>query len=225
VLLSASLVSVWPSPALASTESAESITAGPTIGTTGIGGTIRVPLKNGVALRLTGGTATVGRTSSFQNRVIDVDVHLALDERIMVRTLGLTLEKMGRHGLGIVGGFYNNGNGIRAVSIPTDSTVTIKGTTYSQADAGKIFTDVRWNRFAPYLGVRIAPSKLGGAFLEMGGYYQGASQVQFSATGAIAANQSSFQPYYDDETRQLRGALAPVRVYPVVQIGFPLFRR
>ena len=194
-------------------------------GTTGAGAAIRVPVRNGTAVRVNLGTASFGRTATFENRVINADVHLALDERVMIRTSSLTVERMSKRGLGVVGGVVLNNTSIHAISVPTDSTVTINGATYSQAGAGVIFTDVHWSKLAPYLGIRIAPPSLHGAALELGGYYQGAARVDFSATGAIAANQSSFQPYYDDEARQLRTALAPVKVYPVVQLSIPLLRR
>lgn len=211
--------------ATAGVATADPFTVDLVAGTTGVGPQVRVPLSGGTTLRVGAGALTFGRNSTFSNNVIDARVNLALNETVNIRTGVVSIERMNAHGLGIVGGVFLNGNGVHAVSVPTDSTVTIGGTTYTQAGAGVIYTDVSWNRIAPYLGVRLAPTSLHGAFLEVGGYYQGAANVTFSATGAIAANQSKFQPYYDSETAQLRRELAPVQVYPVVTVGIPLLRR
>lgn len=195
-------------------------------GTTGVGGGVRLNLPmTGTTLRLSGGALNFSRNSTYENRVINADVNLALRGTAQIRTVGLTLERMNPWGFGLVGGVYLNNNSIHAVSVPIDSSVVINGATYTQQGAGMVYTDVHWNRVAPYLGFRFAPRALHGAYLEAGGFYQGRARVNFSATGAIAANQSSFQPYYDEETRQLRAELAPVQVYPVFQVGIPLFHR
>jgi hypothetical protein len=41
---------------------------------------------------------------------------------------------------------------------------------------------------------------------------------------AIAANVAKFQPYFDEGRRQLRTELAPVALYPVVQVGIRIPR-
>lgn len=196
-----------------------------TAGSLGVAGSISRSIGAGTRLRFTYGTVTFGRTEQFENLVIDVTARLKLTESFRVRTAGLYAERtLGAGPLSLVFGVVDNLNHISAVSVPADQSITIDGVVYPQADAGVITTEIAWARIAPYVGIAFGPRhprRL--AFIgEVGGIFQGRANVNFSATGAILANQAKFQAYYDDERRQLTAELAPVQIYPVIQAGLRL---
>lgn len=194
-------------------------------GTLGVAASISRSVGSGTRLRFTYGTVAFGRTEQFDNLVIDVTARLKLTESFRVRTAGLYAERTLRGGpFAAVVGVVDNLNHISAVSVPADQSITIAGVVYPQANAGVIMTEIGWARIAPYLGIAFAPrSPRRLAFVgEIGGIIQGHANVDFSATGAILANQAKFQPYYDDERRQLTAELAPVQIYPVIQAGLRL---
>ena len=191
-------------------------------GTLGLAAGISRVLNPTTTLRFSYGTFQFGRSEEFDNVVIDVTARLRLNESFRVQNAGFYAERQLRPGLRAVGGLVVNLNAIDAVSVPADQSITIGGVVYPQNTAGGIFTRIRWNRVAPYLGIALgttAPSRRPALFAEIGAYYQGPAQVAFDATGAILANQAKFQKYYDDERRQLTSELAPFQLYPVVQLG------
>ena len=197
------------------------------LGTLGIAGAFVQPTGPATDLRLAYGGVDFTLTASFSNLVIDVTANLAVHETFHVRSLGLYADHTLHGSFYVTGGLVSNSNRIDGTSIPTDSSVVIDGTSYSQANAGEIFTVVRWPAIAPYLGFGFGPRGKGrraGLFGDAGLYYQGRARVEFSATGAIAANYTKFQPYFDEGRRQLTTDLAPLVVYPVIQVGmrFPL---
>lgn len=174
-------------------------------------------------LRLSYGDVSFDRTQSFSNLVIDVVANLAVSETYQVRSFGLYADRALGKRFHASGGLIYNLNRIDGTSVPTDSSVVIDGVTYSQKNAGEIFTVVRWPALAPYLGIgfgpRLSEHRRVAFFGDAGAYYEGRARVAFSATGAIAANYNNFQSYFDEGRRQLTAELAPVTVYPVVQIG------
>ena len=95
------------------------------------------------------------------------------------------------------------------------------------AQAEKI--DCEFTRLPAYLHVPLDPAKSGETAKlkedadlaqKMGfdaGYLN--SIPHFGVPGIRFANQAKFQKYYDDERRQLTAQLAPVQIYPVIQVG------
>ena len=190
-------------------------------GTLGAAASIRTPVSTTTALRLTYGTWQLGRSATFDNQIIDVSAHLRLSESFRVQTIGVYGERRLRAPLALVAGAVVNLNTISAVSVPADQSLTIGGVVYPEATAGTITTNVRWNRVAPYVGLALVPppAARSAVFAEIGTFYQGKARVAFDATGAILANQATFQNYYDSERRQLTSELAPFVFFPVVQFG------
>jgi hypothetical protein len=192
-------------------------------GTLGLSAALVQPIGPATDLRVAYGDFEFTRTQNFSNLVIDVIANLSVRESYRVRTFGIYADHLVGRGFHVSGGLIYNLNRIGGVSVPTDSSVVIGGTTFSQKDAGQIFTVVRWPALAPYLGVGFVSTsnRRKGIVLfgEAGAYYEGRARVEFSATGAIAANVLKFQPYFDEGRRQLTTELAPVAVYPVVQVG------
>lgn len=194
------------------------------VGTLGIAGGIVEALGPATDARLTYGDVAFGRTQNFGNLVIDVTANLTVHESFRLRTVGLFADRVLHGGpLHVSAGIIYNLNQVNGVSVPTDSSIVISGITYSQATAGRIYTVVRWPALAPYLGIGFGPplrtARGAHLFGDIGAYYQGKSRVEFSATGAIAANYAKFQPYFDERRRQLQAELAPVAVFPVAQLG------
>jgi hypothetical protein len=191
------------------------------VGTGGVSASISRPVAAQTTLRLTYGTLQFKRSEQFDNVVIDVTARLRLNETFKIQNAGLYVERTLHGPFSIVGGVVDNLNHISAVSVPSDQSITIGGVVFPQATAGVIFTEIGWNHISPYIGFAYAP-KTGARtslYAEAGAYYQGKAHVDFNATGAILANQAKFQKYYDDERRQLTAQLAPVQLYPVIQLG------
>jgi hypothetical protein len=208
-----------PQPSLASGQGIDL-----SAGTLGFAGSLVQPFGPDTDMRFSYGEASFTRTDSFSNLVIDVTANLAVHEAFRVQSVGLYVDRHLRRGpVHVSAGLVYNLNRISGTSIPTNSTVIIGGNAFSQKDAGEIFTVVRWPAIAPYLGIGFGPRAKGprrsALFGDAGFYYQGRARVEFSATGAIAANYTKFQPYFDEGRRQLTTELAPVQVYPVLQLG------
>ena len=202
------------------------VSADPTVdvsvGTLGAAASISRPLNAETTLRFTYGTWQFARTAAFDNLVIDVTARLRLNESFRVQTAGFYVERRLRGPLSLVGGALLNLNTIDAVSVPADQSITIGGVVYPENTAGVIFTHIRWNPVAPYVGISLTPAQPAAHasfFVQLGAYYQGKARVTFDATGAILANQTTFQPYYDNERAQLTSELGPFQFYPVVQLG------
>jgi len=192
-------------------------------GTQGIAGAFVQGVGPGTDVRLAFSDFEFTRTQNFSNLVIDVIANLAVHETFQLRSFGVYTDRVVSGPFHVTGGLIYNLNRIAGTSVPTDSSVVIAGVPYSQQNAGEIFTIVRWPAIAPYLGVGFSPRLTArrriAFFGDAGVYYQGNARVEFSASGAIAANYAQFQPYFDEGRRQLAAELSPVIVYPVVQIG------
>ncbi len=128
--------------------------------------------------------------------------------------------------MSLILGAIANENRINAVSVPADSSILINHYVYSAAKAGQIFTNVKWTPYDPYIGLSFesAPHRRHSLSLvgQVGAFYEGKAKVTFDSNGAIKANQASFIRYYNTLERQLTVELAPVQVYPVIQLGLRL---
>jgi hypothetical protein len=202
--------------------------AGPAIdlsvGTLGISGSLVQPTGKSTDIRLSYGSVAFTRTDAFSNLVIDLTANLAVHETVRAQTVSVAAERVIRGGrFHLSAGLVYNLNSVNGTSIPTNSSVVIDGVSYSQKDAGEIFTVVRWPALAPYIGIGFGPRPHGprrpAFFGDAGLYYQGRARAEFSASGAIQANYTKFQPYFDEGRRQLQAELAPLELYPVIQVG------
>jgi len=207
----------------ASVASADPLSLDVGAGTMGVSAGVIDATGSASDVRLTFGTFTFTRSQQFSNLVIDVVANLGIAERLRAQTLGLYVDRDLRGTFHLTGGLIYNQNRGDGTSVPQNSSVIIDGVSYSQRDAGVIYTTVTWPALAPYLGIGFGPRardrRRFAMFGEAGAYYQGPAHVAFSATGAIEANYTKFQPYFDEGKRQLTTLLAPVQVYPVLQIG------
>jgi hypothetical protein len=191
------------------------------VGSGGIAASYGRPIGPGTTVKVTYGTLQFKRSEQFDNVVIDVVARLRLNETFRISNAGVYVERSLHGPFSVVGGIVANLNHISAVSVPSDQSITISGVVFPQDTAGVVFTEIGWNRVSPYIGFAYAPktSARTSLYAEAGAYYQGQAHVEFNATGAILANQAKFQKYYDDERRQLTAQLAPVQIYPVIQVG------
>ncbi len=177
-------------------------------------------------LRVTFGTFDLRRPAAFNNVVIDVQTNLRLTEHFRLQTAGLYVERRIGSSLHLTAGALLNRNTISAVSVAADSSVIINHYAYSAANAGQIFTFVKWMPVAPYVGFGFGP-RIGDrrrvAFVaEVGAYYEGPAAVTFDSNGAIRANAALFAPYFTNLENQLSRELSPVEVYPVCQFALRL---
>ena len=193
------------------------------VGTLGASLSLSQAIDPQTAVRATFGTFDLARNEQFNNVVIDVLTNLRLTERFRVQTAGLYVDRSLHGGLHLSAGAVFNGNHIAAVSVPADSSIVLNGSVYSAAQAGQIFTDVKWMPVSPYVGFGFAPRltdrRRVGFVGQFGAYYQGRANVTFDSNGIIKANESNFIRYYNTLRDQLAQELSPVQVFPVVQLG------
>jgi hypothetical protein len=116
-----------------------------------------------------------------------------------------------------LGGLYND-NKLDLTGAPTGGNYVINGITYTAAQAGTVTGNVKFNKFAPYVGLgygnALADSGWG-LSLDAGAIYQGMPKATLSATGAaagLAANVAA-------EQIQLQNSVKNYKWWPVVSVG------
>ena len=187
---------------------------------------ITQPIDPSTAIRFTYGTYAFTRQADFDNVVINVQARLQLSEQFRAQSAGVYIDRFIRSPLHVTFGAVLNQNHIAAVSVPADSSILINHFVYSAAQAGEVFTDVKWMPVSPYLGFGFGPRSSDRRRLalvaEIGAYYEGRANVTFAANGVIEKNEKHFATYFDTLRGQLATELSPVEVYPVLQIGVRL---
>lgn len=116
------------------------------------------------------------------------------------------------NGFHLTGGIYYNGNVFDVVAQPSGGTLTIGGTTYPAAAAGRVSGDVEFNDVAPYLGLGydIALTDNLDFGVDAGLLFHGQPNATLSSTGAVAA--ADLRQEEDD----LEDALDDLVAYPVI---------
>lgn len=116
-----------------------------------------------------------------------------------------------------LGGLYD-GNKLDLTGSPSAGSYVINGVTYTAAQAGTVTGSVKFNQFAPYVGLgygnAIADSGWSLSF-DAGAMYQGTAKTTLSATGAaagLAANVAA-------EQIKLQNSLKNYKWWPVVSLG------
>ena len=193
------------------------------LGTLGYGAGVTVPVDPHTDYRFEYSYFQYKRSDVYSNLVINVVATLQLDQTYRLNNAAFLIDKYPfvSSPFHITAGALLNENTIHGVSVPLGSSITINGTTYAQSVAGNVIIDAMWNRVAPYFGIG-----WGGAHQkhrlsvvgDLGVTYQGKVNIALTAPGAIEANESQFQAYFDQEKRQLTSELAPLQLYPVAQV-------
>lgn len=116
-----------------------------------------------------------------------------------------------------VGGLYDD-NRLDLTGKPTGGSYTINGHTYTSAQVGSLTGSVRFNRFAPYVGIgygnAIKDTGLSFSF-DLGAMYQGSPKTTLTATGAAAGLVTDVAA----QQVTLKNDLKNYKWWPVVGLG------
>ncbi len=116
-----------------------------------------------------------------------------------------------------LGGLYD-GNKLDLTGTPTGGNYVINGVTYTAAQAGTVNGSVKFNKFAPYVGLgygnALADSGWSVSF-DAGALYQGTPKATLSATGAVAGLAANVAA----EQIQLQNSVKNYKWWPVVALG------
>ena len=192
----------------------------------GLGAAITAPVGKRADLRFIENGLVIYTSENTVNPIINIVAQIALFDTIKYKNYGLFYDLHWKHyyPVSYAVGVYNNLNFIDSRSIPTSSTVTIDGTTYSAAAAGTIDVQVFWRRMTPYVGLHYGLKKKAryGLVADLGAAFQGNPLSTITATGEIAANPQIVGSYLNAIRTVIAKQIAPYDVYPIVGVGFSL---
>lgn len=195
------------------------IGTGISVGTTGIGIHLSVPVQPTLNARV----GVNGLNYSYDTSTDNVDYDL----KLKLRTADLLLDwHPTATAFRVSGGVVYNGNKIDATGVPNAAgSYTLNGTTYSAANAGTIESRIDFRKAAPYLGVgwgNAAQNSAGwGISADLGVLFQGKPRSMLTSTGCTAPAPVCTQLATDlaAENVRLQDDLDSFRVYPVARIG------
>lgn len=125
-------------------------------------------------------------------------------------------------GFRISGGVLYNGNEIDS-DARSSSTYEIGNATYSASQIGNLTGEIDFNEVAPYGGIgwdtSFGRNEQFGLLVDLGVMYQGSPEVDLTADGPIATNQT-FQNDLAREEEDLENDIDEYEYYPVISIGF-----
>ncbi len=192
----------------------------------GLGAAISAPVSRRADLRFIENGLVIYTSQNTVNPIINIVAQIALLDTIKYKNYGLFYDLHWKHyyPVSYSVGLYNNLNFIDSRSIPTSSTVTINGTTYSAAAAGTVDVQVFWRRLTPYVGLHYGLSHKAryGMVADLGAAFQGSPLSTITATGEIGANPQIVGAYLAQIRTVIAKQIAPYNVYPIVGVGFSL---
>jgi hypothetical protein len=191
------------------------VSAGFNAGSTGAGLELSVPLSNHLDLRAKTGNGSVNATIDAAGNPYAGNLKLSN------QTLILDIHP-GTSAFVISAGAFNDGNVITAVGQPQNGTVTINGQTYTISQAGTVSASASWNSLVPYFGIGFGPTHhRAGLGLEVGAAFQGAPNVDVTATGTLATD-PAFQQNLTQAKQQIQDTLSKFNVYPVIDLRYTI---
>jgi len=194
----------------------------PQIGSGGLGGSVAVGLDARTSIDVGASAFVYHQQQTFNNNEADISTSVSFVERLQLQQIPISVNRrIGQGPLAVGAGIMVNNDHLGASSIPFTENVTIAGTVYSAATAGQAFADVHWHHLAPLLSLSYRP-RANGLTASAGAFFEGRPIVDIYETGAIAANRDRIANYISSFESQLRRALGPVTVYPIVTVGYRL---
>ena len=122
----------------------------------------------------------------------------------------------------VSGGILYNGNNVDILGEPTDS-IKIGDTQYTPSAIGDLTYEVGFRGISPYLGIgfgnAIGKDRTLSFALDLGFVFQGTPDVEISANGWIASDQS-FRRDLRKEEEELEDDISSIKYYPVLSFGF-----
>jgi hypothetical protein len=208
-VLLAALFVPWPACAQ---DARSGVTVGPTIGTLGAGAEAGLRAGPYVGVRLDASFLSFDYDRSIDGIPYKFGVNL--------RSGGPVLDIYPfAGGFHLTAGARINGNGADVTAMPS-SNVRIGNDTFTPAQIGTLTGSLKYNRFAPYLGIGYAGRvaswlELG---LDLGVLYQGKPRVNLAASGAFATN-PTLQADVAQEEHNVENRLSFTTWYPALTLA------
>ena len=193
------------------------IALGPTIGTTGIGVQVAVPLVPG-RLNLNSGFSAFGLShnitadgTTFHGKLRIEDVPLFLSVYPFVSSFHLDA------------GIYINENRVSAAAVaPANTSFSINGQHYGAAEIGSLYGRTRFNPVAPYVGFGFGNPFRGGPLtftFNAGVMFEGGADIHLAASNPAILQIPGAASDIQAEQRSLNHDASFVRFFPVVNLG------
>jgi hypothetical protein len=147
-------------------------------------------------------------------------VNYNIDLKLKSFTAMLDFHPIPLMGFRLTGGIVFNSNGLEMVSDQISGTIEVGGQQYPTGDVGNLVGNVDFKSTAPYFGIgwgNAANSRIGLA-IDLGIALQGSPQVELSATGVLASDQT-FRSSMNREVQELEDEISGFKYYPVISIG------
>jgi hypothetical protein len=187
------------------------------IGTTGVGVHLSVPVKQSLNARFGLNGLNYSYDSSTEN--IDYDLKLKL------RTVEALLDWFPTSSqFRLSGGVVYNGNKVNANGRPNRTgSFTLNGTTYTEADIGTVNGRIDFRKVAPYLGIgwgnALAKDKGWGFSADLGALFQGSARTSLTARNCPTSVCDQLSADLAAEKRELDDDVNSFKVYPVIRVG------
>jgi hypothetical protein len=188
------------------------------IGTTGVGAHLSIPLSQKIDLRVGG--------NLFDYDYSDKRGSVDYDFKLKLRTVDVLFDLYPmQSGFRVTGGAVYNGNHADATGKANIAgSYVLNGHTYTAADAGSIDGRIDFRRFAPYLGIGWGsrPTAKGWSLnADLGAMYQGRAQVSVSNSGCNLPGTmcATLQSDLNAEAASLHDKIDSYNLYPVLRIG------
>ena len=208
ILLFAASLSLFSHQAIADTS------FGIGIGT--LGGKLQLAqsLTRNTNLRLEYNTATYNTDGETNGINYDLDLELS--------SAGLLFDwhTFGNGFRFTLGGLYND-NSIGATSNINNGSFEVGNMTFTSAQVGRLEGDVRFDTFAPYLGLGWgrAVHKGYSVNLDLGVVFQGSPRADLRSVGGTLSNSPVLLNEIEAEERELQNELDGFDLYPVISLG------
>jgi hypothetical protein len=196
------------------------LAASVSLGTTGLGAHLSVP----VAEKLNARFGVNAFSYSYDGSTSTVNY----DFKLKMRTVDALLDYHPYSGaFRLSAGAIYNGNKITATGLPNSgATYTLNGRTYAASDVGQLNGDVDFRKIAPYLGIGwgnpLANKKGGFAFTaDLGVMLQGTPRTSLTNTGCQSGTVICQQIATDvaAENVRLSEEAKDFKTYPVARVG------
>jgi hypothetical protein len=209
---------------VAFTEASAGPAVGVTIGTTGLGADVDIPILPILGARVGYGGFVyhhdIGRTDvDYAGRLHFSEASGLLDWYMLSGSFHLTA------------GIYGGNSRVDVTGRPSEGTYTINGTTYNAAQVGSLSGQLKFgNSVKPYVGLGWGNPFRGGPLtftVDLGAIYGGTPSVLLSAHCGVAAPPGTsectrIQDSLAGERAQLASDLTVAKWYPVLNLGATL---
>lgn len=193
------------------------IALGAKISTLGVGPDLSIGILDSLNIRASGHWGTYSVDGESEDISYECDLNLLSG---LVTAEWFPFDGRSFH---IVGGVLINGN-----NLDTDTTLIsglsyeIGGTTYTADNIGTLTGEIDYNTLAPYIGIGwgnpLRKDSNWTFFVDLGVAYQGAADVELTATGVLATD-PTFLSDLQQEEDDLEDDLENFKYYPVISLG------